>query len=186
MKRIQKYQLVNRKQLVDNVVNELNVLAQVNHPMLSGMHYAYQSQKHLYFVLDYCPGGELFYYLQQIGRFKEKAARFYAANVLIGLKYLHSLNVLYRDLKPENLMVDSNGYLKLIDFGFSTIMTDTCQPDYRVCGTPEYIPPEVLQGKGYNEKSEWWAFGCLVYELLVGIQPFAVSSLDSSFSLEER
>lgn len=64
MKRIQKYQLVNRKQLVDNVVNELNVLAQVNHPMLSGMHYAYQSQKHLYFVLDYCPGGELFYYLQ--------------------------------------------------------------------------------------------------------------------------
>lgn len=125
MKRIQKSQLTKREQLIENVVNEMNVLAQLNHPMLSGMHYAYQSSKHLYFVLDYCPGGELFYYLQQIGRFKEKAARFYTANVILALRHLHSLNVLYRDLKPENIMVDANGYLKLIDFGFSTITTDT-------------------------------------------------------------
>lgn len=89
--------------------------------MISGMHYAFQSKAHLYFVLDFCPGGELFFYLQQIGRFKEKAARFYAANVVLALRYMHSKNILYRDLKPENIMVDANGYLKLIDFGFSTI-----------------------------------------------------------------
>ena len=168
------------------MVNEINVLARLKHPMLSRMHYAFQSKKHIYYVLDYCPGGELFFYLQQIGRFKEKAARFYAGNVVLALKHMHSQNILYRDLKPENIMVDSNGYLKLIDFGFSTKTKDSTGVDYRVCGTPEYIPPEVIKGNGYNRKSEWWALGCLIYELLVGIQPFAVNTEEMAFSLNER
>lgn len=154
--------------------------------MVSGMHYAFQSKANIYFVLDYCPGGELFFYLQQIGRFKEKAARFYAANVVLALRYMHSKNILYRDLKPENIMVDRNGYLKLIDFGFSTITKSGKHTDTRVCGTPEYIPPEVIQGNGYCRKSEWWALGCLIYELLVGIQPFAVSTQETGFSSDER
>ena len=152
------------------MVNELNVLAKVGlQPTLSGLHYAFQNQKHLYFVIDFCPGGELFYYLKHSGRFGKKAVKFYTANVLLALKYLHSHNIIYRDLKPENIMVDQNGYLKLIDFGFSKIIDKPDDIDKRVCGTPEYIPPEVLKGEGYTIKSEWWAFGCLIYELLVGI-----------------
>ena len=129
-------------------------------------------------AIDYCPGGELFFYLQQIGKFKEKAAKFYAANVLMALCSLHSIGVLYRDLKPENILVDKDGYLKLTDFGLSKILTgteDETEECNRILGTPEYMAPEVLCGKGYSLASEWWAYGCLVYEFLVGIPPFFIN-----------
>lgn len=102
---------------------EMNVLSKMEeHPMLVRMHYAFQSYDTLYMALDYCPGGELFFYLQQIGKFREKAAKFYAANVLEALAELHSKGVLYRDLKPENILVNVDGYLKLTDFGLSKIV----------------------------------------------------------------
>lgn len=102
---------------------EMNVLSRIDDPMLVRMHYAFQSADTLYLALDYCPGGELFFYLQQIGKFREKAAKFYAANVLLALCSLHQIGVLYRDLKPENILVDKDGYLKLTDFGLSKIQT---------------------------------------------------------------
>ena len=136
-------------------------------------------------ALDYCPGGELFFYLNQIGRFKEDAAKFYAANILLALNYLHSLNILYRDLKAENVLVDQDGYLKLTDFGLSKIMPmrlDQNQsykdPTGKVCGTPEYLAPELLQGEGYSLASEYWSFCCLLYEMLIGVPPFIVDDDD--------
>ena len=91
--------------------------------MIVKMHHAFQDPDHLYMLLDYCPGGELFFYLQRVGRFREIAAQFYAANIILALQYLHANNILFRDLKPENVLVDSDGYLKLTDFGLSKEMS---------------------------------------------------------------
>lgn len=125
---------------------EMNILSKLDHPMLVRMHYAFQSSDTLYMALDYCPGGELFFYLQQIGKFREKAAKFYAANVLLALCNLHSIGVLYRDLKPENILVDKDGYLKLTDFGLSKILSEeqSNEDKNRILGTPEYMAPEVI------------------------------------------
>lgn len=174
LKCIKKTNLTDKLHMESSSV-EMNILSKLDDPMLVHMHYAFQSSDTLYMALDYCPGGELFFYLQQIGKFREQAAKFYAANVLMALCSLHSIGVLYRDLKPENILVNKDGYLKLTDFGLSKILNkdeEETEDKNRILGTPEYMAPEVLSGKGYSLSSEWWAFGCLLYEFLVGIPPF--------------
>ena len=128
------------------------------------MVHAFQTPEKLFYVLEYCPGGELFFYLQQIGRFKESAAKFYSANILLAINHLHQNSIVYRDLKPENILVDKNGYLKLTDFGLSRekVSKPTGYQDYKgeeatsvtpsimIVGTAEYMPPEMLQGQGYG------------------------------------
>ena len=122
MKRLSKKEiLINNMQ--ENVQSERNILIKVNHPFIVKMHHAFQDADHLYMLLDYCPGGELFFYLQRVGRFREIAAQFYAANIILAMQYLHVNNILFRDLKPENVLVDSDGYLKLTDFGLSKEMS---------------------------------------------------------------
>ena len=118
LKTLKKKQLIQQQQ-IENTKTEWRILARMDHPFIVKLHYAYESTERLNYVLEYCPGGELFFYLQCIGRFKESAAQFYAANVLLAFKYLHENNILYRDLKPENIMVGGDGYLKLTDFGLS-------------------------------------------------------------------
>lgn len=142
-----------------------------DHPFIIKLRYAFQTQEKLFYILDYCPGGELFFYLQQIGRFKESAVKFYAANILLAFNHLHSKNVLYRDLKPENVLVDEDGYLKITDFGLSSIIGGT-QPINTLIGTAEYISPELLQGKDSTQASDWWSFGIIVHEMLTGLPPF--------------
>jgi len=104
---------------VRHTLTERRILEDLDNPFIVKMDYAFQSKSKLFFVIDYCPGGELFFYLSQIGRFKEDAARFYASNILLGIEYLHSKNIIYRDLKPENVLVDRDGYIKITDFGLS-------------------------------------------------------------------
>jgi len=118
LKVLKKAEIVKRNQ-VEHTMAERRILENIRHPFVVKMDFAFQSNSKLYFVLEYCPGGELFFYLSQIGRFKEDAARFYASNILLGLHHLHSQNILYKDLKPENVLVSHDGYVKIADFGLS-------------------------------------------------------------------
>lgn len=144
----------------------------MNHPLIVKMDYAFQSENKLFFALEYCPGGELFFYLSQIGRFKQDAARFYAANILLALEHLHKKDILYRDLKPENVLVGSDGYIRLTDFGLSKENIQGTKDANSLCGTAEYLSPEILQRQGHGKATDWWSFGAIIYEMLVGLPPF--------------
>ena len=125
-----------------------------------------------YMVLELALGGELFSVLANTedGVISESSALFYSACVLSALECMHSKNILYRDMKPENMMLDSDGYIKVIDFGFAKEVADRT---YTLCGTPEYLAPELVLGKGHGKGVDYWALGVLVYEMLVGYTPFA-------------
>ena len=177
---------------------ERSILERVNNIFIIRMVYAFQSTDKLFYILEYCPGGELFFYLKQIGRFKEQAAQFYASNVLLAFKHLHKNKILYRDLKPENVLVDEDGYLKITDFGLSKENIDKPigyfdrnegykslkEPgSHIICGTAEYMSPEMLQGKGFGFATDWWSFGCLIYEMLTGRPPFMHEYRDKLYKL---
>ena len=114
-------------------------------------------------------GGELLTHLRRAGRFSNDTARTYAAQVVLALQYLHSIDITYRDLKPENLLIDDKGYIKMTDFGFAKEITDRA---WTLCGTPDYLAPEVIQSKGHGKARDWWALGVLIYEMLAGYPPF--------------
>jgi len=126
-------------------MTERRILESVRYPFIVKMDYAFQTEEKLFFCLEYCPGGELFFYLSQIGRFKEDAARFYASNILLALEHLHGMNILYRDLKPENVLVGKDGYVKLTDFGLSKQNIIGNKDAKSLCGTAEYLSPEILE-----------------------------------------
>ncbi len=128
-----------------------------------------QDSRFIYIAMEYVSGGELFTYLRSVGRFPSSQACFYAAQVTMIFEYIHSKNVIYRDLKPENLLIDPEGYLKLTDFGFAKVVEGRT---YTLCGTPEYLAPEILTNKGHGKGVDWWTLGVLLYEMIAGIDPF--------------
>ena len=134
----------------------------------------------LYMVFEYVSGGELFSYLRNAGRFSTATSAFYSAEIVSALEYLHARNIVYRDLKPENLLLDKNGHLKITDFGFAKRLTDRT---WTLCGTPEYLAPEIIQSKGHNKAVDWWALGVLIYEMLMGYPPFYD---DNPFGIYEK
>ncbi|KUF97244.1 hypothetical protein AM588_10011330 [Phytophthora nicotianae] len=160
-----------------NVVNEKSVMTQCNHPFLLKLYTTYKDAARLYLLIEFVQGGELFTYLHSTpsspGRIPNDHARFYASHVLMALEYLHERCIVYRDLKPENLLIDPLGYLKVVDFGFAKVVDDRT---YTLCGTTEYLAPELVLGKGHNRGVDYWALGILIYEMVVGHSPFAGSS----------
>ncbi|XP_064614765.1 cAMP-dependent protein kinase catalytic subunit PRKX-like [Liolophura sinensis] len=154
---------------VDHVKNEKEVLCAISHPFIVNMYWSHHDEKFLYMLLEFVPGGELFSLLRNIGRFTTNTANFYACEIVCGLDYLHSQKIVYRDLKPENLLLDRDGHLKITDFGFAKKLVDRT---WTLCGTPEYLAPEVIMSKGHNKAVDWWALGILIFEMLVGYPPF--------------
>lgn len=154
---------------VDHVKNEKEVLSTVRHPFIVNMLWTDHDSRYLYMLFEYLCGGELFTYLRNAGQFADSTCLFYAAEITSALDYLHSLSIVYRDLKPENLLLDKDGHLKLTDFGFAKRLEDRT---WTLCGTPEYLAPEIIQNKGHNKAVDWWALGILTFEMLVGYPPY--------------
>jgi len=171
LKVLRKTEIIRLRQ-VEHVRNERNVLAKVaGFPFITHMIASFQDYDSLYMLLDFCPGGEVFSYLRRARRFNEPTSRFYAAEIVCILEYLHEHEgIAYRDLKPENILIDAEGHLKLVDFGFAKKIDG--RETYTLCGTPEYLAPEVIRNTGHGTAVDWWAFGILVYEFLVGQPPF--------------
>lgn len=158
---------------IDHVRHEREILGEVSgHPFITNLLASFTDRDFLYLLLDYVPGGELFSYLRKFRRFDENMARFYAAEIVLVLEYLHEKQggVAYRDLKPENLLLDGEGHIRLVDFGFAKRLGST--ETYTLCGTPEYLAPEVIHNKGHTTAVDWWALGILIYEFLTGYPPF--------------
>lgn len=168
LKRLKKADIIKSQQ-VDHLKNECYILSSLNHPLIVHMQGLCQDSRYLYIAMELINGGELFKYLRKTGKLPKAQAAFYGAQVTLMWEYLHSKNVIYRDLKPENLLVDKQGYLKLADFGFAKIVSSRT---YTLCGTPEYLAPEVILNKGHGKAVDWWTLGVLIYEMLVGIDPF--------------
>jgi len=170
---------------VDHTKTERAILEKIDHTFIVKLKYAFQTNDKLFFVTNYLPGGELFYHLRKQRFLNEDQARFYVCEVILGIEFLHKNNCIYRDLKPENILLDKDGHIRLTDFGLSKI-TISKQDDgmaFTICGTPEYLAPEILKGKGYNKSVDWWSLGALLYEMLVGFSPFYQKNKDRKFDI---
>jgi protein kinase A len=161
--------MVIEKDELDHTLAENSVLAKCSHPFLTALHYSFQTPDLLCFVMEYVNGGEIFYHLGKDKRFSVDRTRFYIGEITLAIAYLHEQNVIYRDLKLENLMLDRHGHIKITDFGFAKKVPERT---FTLCGTPEYLAPEIIQSKGHGKAVDWWALGILIYEMLVGYPPF--------------
>lgn len=153
-----------------HIMSEKNVMAMLNHPFIIRLHQTFKDRDRLYFLLEPVLGGELFTLLRALTLFDTTTARFYAGSVTLAFEYMHSLDVIFRDLKPENILLDAQGYLKITDFGFAKVMTTT--RTLTLCGTPDYLAPEIVAGKGHGKGVDWWTLGILIYEMLASTPPF--------------
>lgn len=171
MKVVEKAVVVDRKH-VKHLMLEKKILECISFPFCVGLDCAFKDNIYLYFVLPYISGGEMFTYIQKYGTFSDTLSKFYASQVVLALEYLHYCDVVHRDIKPENILVDSNGFLKLCDFGFCKVLK---KKTWTLCGTPEYLAPEVILSKGYSFSVDWWATGVLIFEMIAGHPPFCAS-----------
>jgi p70 ribosomal S6 kinase len=181
MKIISKRLLKRKSGYVENVQAERNILTRVQSPFVVRMHCSFQTKEKLFIIMDFLSGGELFLRLGREGIFLEKTAAFYLGEILLGVDHLHSLGILHRDLKPENILLDgTTGHVCLTDFGlakdFGPNWNDDVEDGVRartICGTQEYMAPEMVARKGYGKAADYWSLGCIAYEMLNGLPPFS-------------
>ncbi|CAO3612491.1 unnamed protein product [Cunninghamella blakesleeana] len=179
MKVLKKSEIIRLKQ-VDHILNEKQILASIRFPFIVELFCTFQDDHNLHMLLEYVVGGELFTHLRRAGRFTNDMTRFYASEIVLSIEYLHNKNIIYRDLKPENLLIDSQGHIKITDFGFAKTVRDQT---WTLCGTPEYLAPEIIQSKGHGKAVDWWSLGILIFEMLAGYPPFFD---DNSFGIYEK
>ena len=164
MKVLDKDKVMKRKQY-EHTLSERRILQDIDHPFLIGLRFSFQTKSKLYMVFDFFNGGELYTYISK-GKFSEERAKFYAAEILLGLGHLHEHNIVYRDLKPENLLLDRHGHIRICDFGLSKqdVTGDSVKS---ICGTPEYLAPEVIRRKPYGKAVDWWSLGTCIRNVRV-------------------
>ncbi len=170
--------LVHKKNSIDSMKTERDIMARIDHPFLVNLKCAFQTESKLFLVMEFLAGGELFFHLSKQGLLKEDTAKFYMAEIVLALEHLHSLGIIHRDLKPENLLLGSDGHVRLTDFGLAK---DTEGGDEggrlrTICGTSEYMAPEMILKKGYGKAVDWWSLGALLFEMITGYAPFRARS----------
>jgi len=160
-----------QKGKTQQVLSEKQILQKLHHEFVTKLHWSFETEENYYLVLDFCAGGELFHHLQKKGPLVEEEAKFYFAEILVALEHLHSLNIIYRDLKPENVLVDLNGHIKLADFGLSKEVDLKRGRRLSFCGSPEYMSPEMLKREGHSFCLDFYCLGALLHEMLTGLPP---------------
>ena len=167
---------------VSHTLLEKQILQNLNYQFLVGMVFCFQTQERIYFVMNFIRGGELFNHLHKCKHFPEEETKFYCAIIGLALEYLHTHGIVYRDIKPDNILIDEDGYLKLADFGMAKMLKDQ-EKAFSLCGTPEYFAPEIITREGHNKSADWWSYGILLYEMLYGIPPFYSKNIEKMFEL---
>lgn len=166
LKQMKKSQIVETRQQ-QHIMSEKEIMGEANCEFIVKLFKTFKDKKYLYMLMESCLGGELWTILRDKGNFDDATTRFYTACVVEAFDYLHSRNIIYRDLKPENLLLDEKGYVKLVDFGFAKKL-QTGRKTWTFCGTPEYVAPEVILNRGHDISADYWSLGVLMFELLTG------------------
>ncbi|XP_076275372.1 cAMP-dependent protein kinase catalytic subunit alpha-like isoform X2 [Rhynchophorus ferrugineus] len=169
LKLMEKGNVIKTKQLVHTAA-EIKLMKNLNFPFIVDMHGFFMDKVYVGICMSFANGGDMFTHLRDLKKFDEPLAKFYAAQVIMAFEYFHFLGVVYRDLKPENILVDSQGYLKVTDLGFCKKIDNA--RTYTLCGTPEYLAPEIILSQGYNKSVDWWSMGVLIFEMAAGYAPF--------------
>ena len=180
--KIMKKNIILEHDQVSHTLLEKQILQNLNYQFLVGMVFCFQTQERIYFVMNFIRGGELFNHLHKCKYFPEEETKFYGAIIGLALEYLHTHGIVYRDIKPDNILIDEDGYLKLADFGMAKMLKDQ-EKAFSLCGTPEYFAPEIITREGHNKSADWWSYGILLYEMLYGIPPFYSKNTEKMFEL---
>lgn len=178
MKVLRKDAIIKRRQ-VAHTRAEKDILTKLKHPFIVNLNYAFQTPDKLFMILDFINGGELFFHLKNEGRFSESRVKLYAAEISLAMAHCHKIGVVYRDIKPENILISNLGHIVITDFGLCKQIDDGGTKTF--CGTPEYLAPEVLKGQAHGLPVDWWSLGTLSYEMLTGLPPYYSQNINEMY-----
>ncbi|EDV30786.1 uncharacterized protein Dana_GF14873 [Drosophila ananassae] len=181
LKCLKKRHIVDTKQ-EEHIYSERHIMLSSKSPFICRLYRTFRDEKYVYMLLEACMGGEIWTMLRDRGSFEDNAAQFIIGCVLQAFEYLHARGIIYRDLKPENLMLDERGYVKIVDFGFAKQIGVSAKT-WTFCGTPEYVAPEIILNKGHDRAVDYWALGILIHELLNGAPPFSAPDPMQTYNL---
>ena len=172
MKELSKSKIKINKQ-EEHSKSERDLMIELTSPFIVNIKFAFQDETKLYIVSEFLQGGDMFYHMHHSTiNFTENTVKFYIIELILAIEFLHENNVIYRDLKPENILMNSEGHIKISDFGLSKKLENQKDKAYTLCGTLQYLAPEILKNKGYDKSVDWWSLGCIYYEMLTGNLPF--------------